>query len=108
MSEFWFLTTSNKPRLRDPAKVERIMYKYWFDFDCNVEVERDLHGKPRLVIDGDGWPCAWLLAPGTLQSDFFPDYVTSGDDEFKAFLTEIAPFLLEPLIIQAIGTTTRQ
>ena len=41
MSEFWFLTTSNKPRLRDPTKVERIMDKYWFDFDCSVAIERD-------------------------------------------------------------------
>ena len=37
MNIFWFLTTSNKPRLRDPTQVQQIIERYWFDFDFTAE-----------------------------------------------------------------------
>ena len=66
MNLFWFLTTSNKPRLRDPTQVARIIGTYWFDFDCTVSVERGADGQHHLNIEGDGWPAAWPLPPGSL------------------------------------------
>jgi hypothetical protein len=103
---FWFLSTSNKPRLRDPTKVLQIMAKYWFDVECEALVEQDADGQHHLSIQGDGWPSAWLLPPGATPEDYYPDFDTPGQEEFAAFLTDIAPFLLEPLIVQAIGTAT--
>ena len=103
---FWFLTTSNKPRLRDPTQVSQLIAKYWFDFDCSVEIEHDSDGQPRLVVDGDGWPAAWPLPPDTSGEEFCPDFDTSGQEEFTAFLAQIAPFLMEPLVVQAVGTAS--
>ena len=104
MNKFWFLTASNNPRLRDPTQVLEIIARYWFDFECEVEVEQDADGQSRLSIHGDGWPAAWPLPPGTSQEDFLPDFDTAGDEEFCDFLTDIAPFLEETLLVQAIGT----
>jgi hypothetical protein len=104
MDTFWFMTRSNKPRLRDPTRVRQIIGKYWFDFDCAVEVEQGSDGQHRLSIQGDGWPAAWLLPPDMLAEEFYPDFDTSGQEEFAAFLADIAPFLMEPLTVQAIGT----
>ncbi len=106
MSAFWFLTTSNKPRLRDLTAAQSIIAKYGFDFDCTVTIERDRLGQPRLSIDGDGWPCAWLLPSGGARAKFVPDYATADGKEFPTFLAEIAPLLAEPLLVQAIGTVT--
>jgi hypothetical protein len=104
MNMFWFLTTSNKPRLRDPTQVQQIIETYWFDFDFTVEIEHTPNGQHRLGIQGDGWPSAWLPPPGTPSEEYCPDFNTSGQEEFAAFLVEVAPFLVETLIIQAIGT----
>ena len=58
----------------------------------------------RLTIDGDGWPAAWPLPPGTSGEEYYPEYPTLGQEEFEAFLLEAAAYLVEPLVVQAIGT----
>ena len=103
MSKFWFRTTSTKPRLRDPSRVQTVIDKYCFDFDLVVSVN---HGDCRLIIDGCGWPSAWRLPPNTSAEAYDPDYGTDGRKEFEAFLAEIAPFLDETLIIQSIGSAS--
>ncbi len=87
-----------------PGPVTRIIAKYWFDFDCAVEVETDSAGQSRLTIDGDGWPAAWPLPPGISAEEYYPDYPTLGQEEFEDFLLEVAANLAEPLVVQAIGT----
>jgi hypothetical protein len=104
MPNFWFAVACNKPRLRDPAQVLGIIGRYWFDFDCAVAIENDTEGQSRLSIDGDGWPAAWPLPPGISAEDYYPDYPTLGQEEFEAFLSEVAAFLMDPLVVQAIGT----
>ena len=104
MNTFWFLTTSNKPRLRDPTQVQQIIGRYWFDFDFTVAVEDHPDGQHCLGIQGNGWPAAWLPPPDTSSEEWYPDFDTSGQEEFAAFLAEVAPFLTEALTVQAIGT----
>ena len=104
MPNFWFAVACNKPRLCDRAQVLQIIARYWFDFDCEVAIKQDSDGQACLAIDGDGWPAAWLLPPDTSAEEYYPDYPTLGQEEFAAFLIEIAPFLMEHLIVQAIGT----
>ena len=108
MNNFWYVTASNQPCLRDPTRVQQIIAKYWFDFDCNVEVEPDSAGRQRLSMQGDGWPAAWLLPADTSSEEYYPDHVTPGQEEFAACLAEIAPFLMETLVVQAIGSSDGQ
>ena len=89
---------------RDPGPVPRIIAKYWFDFDCAVQIEMDSLGQSRLTIDGDGWPAAWPLPWGISAEEYYPEYPTLGQEEFEDFLLEVAAYLAEPLVVQAIGT----
>lgn len=106
MNAFWFRTTSNEPRLRDPTQVLGIVGRYYFDFDLAVGVNRAADGQHHLAIHGDGWPGAWPLPAGTSPQAYEPDFATNGLEEFEAFLNEIAPFLAETLIVQAIGSVS--
>ena len=106
MADFWFAVACNRPRLRDPVAGTRIIAQYWFDFDIEVKISPDADGHACLHIEGDGWPACWPLPEGMSGEDYYPDYPTEGQEEFAAFLIEIAPQLAEPLIVQAIGTVS--
>ena len=84
----------NRPRLRNSNPVRQIIAKYWFDFDCAVGIETDSVGQARLTIDGDGWPAAWPLPPGTSGEEYYPEYPTLGQEEFEAFLLKSPPIWL--------------
>src|SRR5262245_21977923 len=101
MSELWFVTTCNKPRLADPAAVLTILGRYRFDWDFAVEVKANGAGHYRLQVEGEGWPGAWLRTADDRDDE--PDFPSDGLAEFEALLSEIAPHLAEPLIVQAIG-----
>jgi hypothetical protein len=98
MNEFWFLTVCNKPRLRDPTKVQEIVQEYWFDWDCEVRIEQYADCAV-LNIEGECWPDAWRRPVEDSSDGDLPD-------AFEEFLAAVAPYLEEPLIIQAIGTAT--
>ena len=44
-----------------------------------------------------------LFLKGADRDDFEPDYDVDSLEVFEDFLKELAPFLIEPLTIQAIG-----
>jgi len=102
MTDFWFATACNWPRIHDPAAVQQILDQYRFDWDLLVEIATDDEGRSRLRIEGDGWPGAWVKSPDYSPDDE-PDFPTDGVKEFESLLSRIAPHLAEPLIVQAIG-----
>jgi hypothetical protein len=104
MPQFLFVTTCNKPRLRDPTKAQDILGRYWFDWDLAVEIEENACDQHRLTIQGEGWPAAWPMPDHCDRDHFQPDIDCDGLSDFERLLEEIAPCLDEPLIVQAIGT----
>lgn len=104
MDKFWFWSTCNKPRLRDPTAVKAIIARHWFDFDFDVCVERAPDGHQLLKMEGDGWPGAWQIPAGASPDDFQLDFEQDELENFEPMLLAIAPFLAEPLIVQAVGT----
>lgn len=102
MDPFWFRTTCNKPRLRDPTKVLEIIDCYCIDQDMAVTIERAPDGFRLLNIEGDGWPGASRLTDADSLRDV--DYGEDGLGDFEPMLLELAPCLAEPLIVQAVGT----
>ena len=107
MADFMATCASNHPKLKDHAAIEQIISRYFFDPDFNVGVCFDENtGKPYLFLYAYQWPEAWKMPAGISPEDFDPytqDQYEDGAQEFIGFLLEIAPYLLEPLIVQAVG-----
>lgn len=110
MSEFTVVVSSNRPRLKDAEAAQRVMSRFSVDRELNfgVRVYRET-GEPHLVLWGYEWPEAWPLPEGMDAADFDPyqdeTIYAQGADGFKDLLLELAPYLAEPLTVQAIGNT---
>jgi hypothetical protein len=110
MSEFTVVVACNRPRLIDLGAAQRVVSRFSVDRELNfgVRVHRDT-GQPYLVLCGYKWPDAWPLPEGTDAAGFDPyqdDTVyAQGAEGFKELLRQLAPFLAEPLTVQAVGNT---
>lgn len=74
--------------------------RFTWDEDIKAEIGTHSDGYVHLAVHGHGWPICWKIPEGNDPDDVVRDY---GINNLKEFLTEIAPFLAEPLTIQAIG-----
>jgi hypothetical protein len=104
MANFIATTASNGAGLKDPDAVKKILERYVFDGDLTVEIETSQSsGQPYLSIYGYEWPGAFKVPDGVNRDEFEPDYDVEPLDIFEDFLKEVAPFLTEPLTVQAVG-----
>lgn len=103
MNDFVFVTTCNRPRLRDPTRALEVIGRYWFDWDLAVGLASDTAAH-HLTIEGEGWPGAWQIPEHTPAELSEPDLAADGMPAFEAFLKDIACCLAERLIVQAIGS----
>ena len=103
MHESFFMTACNRPRLRDPTRVLEVIGRYWFDWALAVGLEQDQGGNHRLTIDGAGWPGAWRVPAHHRYEDYEPDLSRDAIHDFEVFLLDVAPWLDENLVVQAIG-----
>lgn len=104
MATFIATTTSNNPRLKNPKAAQKILDRYIWDGDLQALIVKDqLDRKSRLALYGYDWPGAWRIPDDVNNEDFEPDYNIDSFDGFEHFLHEIAPFLAEPLTVQAVG-----
>jgi hypothetical protein len=99
MATFIATTSSNEARLTDADAVKEVLDRYFFDGEVQAAIRYGPDSFCALVVYGYDWPAAWKLPPGAEE----PDWDEDPDDGFDQFLKEIAPFLAEPLTIQAIG-----
>ena len=108
MADFFPTTACNDPKINNHEAVEKILASYYTDPDFQVGVGFDEEsGEPYLFAYGYVWPEAWKLPDGTKREVFDPceeDRYEEGDDGFIQLLLEIAPYLAEPLTVQAIGS----
>jgi hypothetical protein len=98
MATFIATTSSNEVRVTDADAVQRVLDRYYWDGDIQALLDGPDSFKA-LVIFGYAWPAAWQLKEGAAE----PDWDEDSDEGFELFLLDIAPFLAEPLIVQAIG-----
>jgi hypothetical protein len=109
MADFMAVTASNNPRIMDHEAVETVIARYWFEAELNLGVGFDHEtGEPYLFIYGYQWPEAWKLAEGMTHENFDPyteENYEIGADGFIELLKELALYLTEPLIVQAVGNT---
>ena len=104
MATFVATTSSNGAGVTDPDAVQKILERYHFDGDLEARIETSRSdGNPYLSIWGYDWPGAFKVPDGVPPDDFEPDYDVDSLEVFEDFLKEVAPFLAEPLTIQAIG-----
>lgn len=102
MSEFTVVVSSNRPKLKDPEAVQRVISRFLVDRELNfgVRVHRDT-GQPYLVLSGYEWPEAWPLPEGIVAADFDPyldeAVYSQGANGFKDLLRQLAPFSRSPL-----------
>ena len=103
MTNFVAVTTSNRPRLRDPTAVRAVLDCYALDFDVGAWIETD-EGSDReyLIICGEGWPRAPRLSEGVQSMDVPTSDWDDDPADFEQLLKELAPHLAEPLTIQAV------
>lgn len=107
MADFMAALTSNSPRVKDPQGALAVINRYHFDYDASVEISADRADEQQkyLTLYGDGWPEAWKIPPGVDTDDFEPDYDADSGEGFEEFLKDVAPYLAEPLTVQAVGHT---
>ena len=98
MATFIAVTSSNEARLRRPNVAREILAGYFFDGEVEALIQ-DADGEATLAVCGYEWPGAWKLAEGSDE----PDWEEDSGDGFEQFLLEIAPYLAEPLVVQAVG-----
>ena len=104
MTNFVAVTTSNRPRLRDPTAVRAVLDRYALDFDVGAWIETDeASGEEHLMICGQGWPRAPRLTEDMHPMDFPPSDWDDDPADFEQLLQELAPHLAEPLTIQAVA-----
>ncbi len=107
MSDFIATVSCNDPKINDHDAVEQIVARYFFDPELNIGVSFDHEtGEPYLFVFGYVWPESWKIPEGTEPGEFDPfieDRYEHGAEEFIQFLKDVAPYLAEPLIVQAVG-----
>jgi hypothetical protein len=104
MATFMAVTASNGPRLKDAQAARKIVERYLWDGDVQALIRRDVDdGADHLEVYGYDWPAAWKVPEGADAETFEPDYDADTGAVFEEFLRDIAPFLAEPLTIQATG-----
>ena len=104
MATFIATTSSNGPIMKDADAARKILERYFFDGDLEARIDTTQpDGQPYLSICGYEWPGAFKIPEGVNMDDFEPDYEDDPSDVFEDLLKELAPFLDEPLTIQAIG-----
>jgi hypothetical protein len=105
LADFIFATACNHPRVKDPKALLQIIDRYHFAWDTEVSVETDpTTNQEVLSIFGYGWPGAWKVPDGLDQEDCELDYEGEGIEGFEQFLTEMAPYLADPLTVQSVGS----
>jgi len=70
--------------------------------DVEARISYQGESQPCLVIYGYDWPRTWRIPEGIDPTNFEPDY--DQDDGLEEFFKEVAPYLAEPLTIQAVGS----
>lgn len=107
MADFMPTTASNGPKVKDHARLEQILIRFYVDPDFKIGVGFDYDdGQPQLFMYGCCWPEAWKLPDEVPRDEFDPcmdNTYERGAEEFVALLKEIAPQLQEPLIVHAVG-----
>lgn len=104
MACFIAVTSSNTALVSEPDQVGDILARYYLNGDLHATLcQDDQDGRMTLVIWGYDWPSAWKVPPDTNPDSLEPDWDDDGDDGFEQLLKDIAPFLAESLIVQAIG-----
>lgn len=109
MAEFIATTACNHPRLKEHDAVEKILAGYFVDPDLFLGVGFDNEsGEPYLFMYGYAWPEAWKYPSDAKREDFYPyveDIYEQGAEGFVQLLKDIAPHLVEPLTVHAVGAT---
>jgi hypothetical protein len=109
MSDFMAVTACYDPKIKDHQALEQIISRYFLDPDFNLGVGfSEESGEPYLFIYGYCWPEAWKMPAGIAPEDFDPytsDLYEEGADGFVELLKDLAPYLIETLTVQAIGST---
>lgn len=106
MTTYLAVTSSNEARVCKAHRVRALIDRYFWDNDVQAILRDDDDGQSFLSIAGDDWPVVWRMPNDIDPADFVPDWDQDSDEEFDRFLRELAPFLAEPLTIQAIGAET--
>jgi hypothetical protein len=105
MPTFIAVTACNGPRLSDPEGAQKVIERYCWDGDVVPVIRKDEAGRQsHLALHGYDWPGAWRIPDGVRKAEFEPDYDLDSADGFEEFLKELAPFLAEPLTVQAVGS----
>ena len=104
MATFVATTASSGARLSDAQTAQRVLDRFFWDGDVRAVIRQDEQdGLARLYVYGYDWPGVWKLPDGIRWEDFEPDYDVDTVDAFEDFLFAMAPFLAEPLTVQAVG-----
>jgi hypothetical protein len=98
------VTTSNRPRLREPSAARALLDQYPLAEDVRAWIETDEDtGRQYLTICGDGWPRACRIVEGGDSSEAVYEDVEEKGAGFEQLLKELAPCLADPLTVQAVG-----
>jgi hypothetical protein len=105
MATFMAVTACNGPRLSDSEGTQTVIERYYWDGNVVPVIRKDkTDGQSHLALHGSDWPGAWRIPDGTNKEKFEPDSKLDPTDGFEEFLKELAPFLAEPLTVQAVGS----
>lgn len=105
MATFVATTACNGPRVNDPEAAKKVLDRYLWESDVAAAIKNaGPDGHSYLELYGYDWPDAWKIPDGVDRSKFEPDYDADPNDGFEEFLKELAPFLAEPLTVQAVGS----
>lgn len=109
MADFIAVTACNDPKIKDHEAVEKIIARYYVEPDLNVGVgfdEKD--GSAFVFVYGYVWPDAWPIPDGIKPEEFDPyvddDTYEGGADGFRQLLKDLAPYLIDPMTVQAVGS----
>lgn len=104
MRGFGAVTTSNRPRLREPSAARAVLDQYPLEEDVRAWIENDeATGKQYLTICGDGWPRPCRMVEGVKSSQGVCGEADEVGADFEQLLNELAPYLADPLTVQAVG-----
>jgi len=101
MPDYFSVTTSNFPRLREPQAVHTLLDHYEFADDVGAWIESDEIGNQCLILCGEGWPRVRRL-PQDPEADPI-DELEATEETFDQLLKELSRYLADPLTVQAVG-----
>lgn len=102
MPTFLATTGSNEAAVHDVSGLRRVLDRYFLVGDVRACL-REVDGTPTLMICGFDWPAAWSMPAGADADDLDPDWDADGDEGFLQLLQDIAPYLTDALVVQAVG-----